>query len=72
MLFRSRRLFGPAWRIEDFRRGFFGDAEVLVPAMKDLKRLQKTLYENLQSAMLAQKDVDRALQDAARIWNEGG
>ena len=47
-------------------------AEVLVPAMKDLKRLQKTLYENLQSAMLGQKNVDRALQDAARIWNEGG
>ena len=47
-------------------------AEVLVPAMKDLKRLQKTLYENLQSAMLGQKDVDRALRDAARIWNEGG
>jgi putative chitobiose transport system substrate-binding protein len=47
-------------------------AEVLVPAMKDLKRLQKTIYENLQSAMLGQKEVDRALQDAARIWNEGG
>ncbi len=47
-------------------------AEVLVPAMKDLKRLQKTIYENLQSAMLGQKEVDRALQEAARIWNEGG
>jgi putative chitobiose transport system substrate-binding protein len=47
-------------------------AEVLVPAMKDLKRLQKTIYEQLQSAMLGQKEIDRAIQEATRIWNEGG
>ena len=46
-------------------------AEVLVPAMRDLKRLQKTIYENLQSAMLGQKKIDQAMQDAVRIWNEG-
>jgi putative chitobiose transport system substrate-binding protein len=47
-------------------------AEVLIPAMKDGKRLQKVIYENLQSAMLGQKPIDRALQDAERAWNEGG
>lgn len=47
-------------------------AEVLIPAMKDGKRLQKVIYENLQSAMLGQKTIDRALQDAERAWNEGG
>jgi putative chitobiose transport system substrate-binding protein len=47
-------------------------AEVLIPAMKDGKRLQKVIYENLQSAMLGQKDIDRAVQDAERAWNEGG
>jgi putative chitobiose transport system substrate-binding protein len=47
-------------------------AEVLIPAMKDGKRLQKVIYENLQSAMLGQKTIDRALADAERAWNEGG
>ena len=47
-------------------------AEVLIPAMKDGKRLQKVIYENLQSSMLGQKPIDRALQDAERAWNEGG
>ena len=47
-------------------------AEVLIPAMKDGKRLQKVIYENLQASMLGQKPIDRALQDAERAWNEGG
>lgn len=45
------------------------DAEVLVPAMKNVKQLQKAIYSNLQSAMLGQKPVDQALTDAANQWN---
>ncbi len=45
------------------------DAEVLVPAMKNLNQLQKAIYENLQAAMLQEKTVERALKDAADAWN---
>lgn len=45
------------------------DAEVLVPAMKNVKQLQKVIYSNLQSAMLGQKSVDQAIADAANQWN---
>jgi putative chitobiose transport system substrate-binding protein len=45
------------------------DAEVLVPAMKNVKQLQKAIYSNLQSAMLGQKTVDQAINDAANQWN---
>ncbi|MUH00659.1 extracellular solute-binding protein [Scytonema sp. UIC 10036] len=44
-------------------------AEVLTPRLKDIKRLQKTIYENLQAAMLGEKTVDRAVEDAASEWN---
>ena len=50
--------------------GQMDQAEVLVPAMKDVKRLQKIIYENLQAAMLDQKSVDDALTDAEQAWNE--
>ncbi len=46
------------------------DAEVLVPAMKDLNRLQKAIYENLQAAMLEEKTVEQAVKDAAQEWNQ--
>lgn len=46
------------------------DAEILVPAMKDIKKLQKILYENLQQAMLDQKSVDQAITDAEKAWNQ--
>lgn len=46
------------------------DAEVLIPAMKDVKRLQKIVYDNLQAAMLDQKTVDQAVSDAAQEWNQ--
>jgi putative chitobiose transport system substrate-binding protein len=46
------------------------DAEVLLPAIKDVKTLQKTVYENLQAAMLGQKTVDQAVTDAATAWNQ--
>jgi putative chitobiose transport system substrate-binding protein len=45
-------------------------AEVLVPAMKDVKQLQKVIYDNLQAAMLGQKTVDQAVADAAQTWNQ--
>ncbi len=44
-------------------------AEVLIPAMKDIKVLQKIVYTNLQAAMLGQKSVDQAVADAATEWN---
>ncbi|MBD2139481.1 sugar ABC transporter substrate-binding protein [Anabaena sp. FACHB-1237] len=45
------------------------EAEVLTPKLKDFKFLQKTVYENLQAAMLAVKTVDQALMDAAQEWD---
>jgi putative chitobiose transport system substrate-binding protein len=45
------------------------DAEVLVPVMKNGKQLQKAIYSNLQAAMLGQKSVDQAINDAANEWN---
>jgi putative chitobiose transport system substrate-binding protein len=45
------------------------EAEVLVPAMKDLNKLQKAIYENLQAAMLGEKTVEQAVADAAEEWN---
>ncbi|NJP08645.1 MAG: sugar ABC transporter substrate-binding protein [Leptolyngbyaceae cyanobacterium RU_5_1] len=45
------------------------DAEVLVPVMKNVKQLQKAIYSNLQAAMLEQKSVDQAIDDAAEQWN---
>jgi putative chitobiose transport system substrate-binding protein len=44
-------------------------AEVLVPAIKDINKLQKIIYENLQAAMLQQKSVEQAVNDAASEWN---
>jgi putative chitobiose transport system substrate-binding protein len=45
-------------------------AEILIPTLKDLKKLQKAIYENLQAAMLGQKTVDKAVEDAAQEWNQ--
>ncbi|MBK1990745.1 sugar ABC transporter substrate-binding protein [Sphaerospermopsis aphanizomenoides BCCUSP55] len=44
-------------------------AEVLTPKIKDFKLLQKAIYENLQAAMLGQKTVDKAVEDAAQQWD---
>ena len=44
-------------------------AEVLTPRLKDIKLLQKAIYENLQAAMLGEKTVDKAVEDAANEWN---
>jgi putative chitobiose transport system substrate-binding protein len=45
-------------------------AEVLIPVMKNLKQLQKLMYENLQAALLEKKTVDQAVTDAATSWNQ--
>lgn len=46
-----------------------GDAEILIPAVENIHILQKVIYENLQAAMLEEKTVDQAVQDAADQWN---
>jgi putative chitobiose transport system substrate-binding protein len=46
-----------------------GDAEILIPAQENLTQLQKIIYENLQGAMLGQKSVEQAVEDAAAAWN---
>lgn len=45
-------------------------AEVLVPAIKNVNVLQRLIYDNLQAAMLGEKSVDKALSDAATEWNQ--
>ena len=45
------------------------DAEVLIPVTKDIHLLQKAIYENLQAAMLEEKTVEQAIQDAADEWD---
>jgi putative chitobiose transport system substrate-binding protein len=46
------------------------DAEVLLPTIKDIKELQKIVYDNLQAAMLGEKSVDQAVADAAAEWDQ--
>ncbi|WP_319422928.1 ABC transporter substrate-binding protein [Pleurocapsa sp. FMAR1] len=45
------------------------NAEVLIPVRKNIQILQKTIYENLQAAMLEDKTVEQAVKDAAEEWN---
>ena len=45
------------------------DAEVLIPVREDIQVLQKAIYENLQAAMLNEKTVEQAVEDAAEEWN---
>lgn len=44
-------------------------AELLLPAIEDVKKLQKIIYNHLQAAMLKEKTVDQAVADAATAWN---
>ena len=46
------------------------DAAVLLPAIEDIKQLQKIIYENLQAAMIDRKTVDQAIADAEKSWNQ--
>ncbi len=45
------------------------EAEVLIPPLRDIKELQRLLYENLQAVLLERKTIDQALNDAAVAWN---
>ena len=45
-------------------------AEVLLPPMEGLEDLRTTIYEELQLAMLGDKDVDAAVSAAAERWNQ--
>ena len=45
------------------------NVEVLIPSMKNINKLQQVIYENLQAAMLKEKTVEQAVQDAADTWN---
>jgi putative chitobiose transport system substrate-binding protein len=44
-------------------------SEVLIPPVKDLDKLRKIIYEELQLAMLKQKTTDSAIASAADRWN---
>lgn len=44
-------------------------AEVLIPAMDGIQELQGIIYDNLQAAMLGQKTVAQAVEDAAAAWD---
>jgi putative chitobiose transport system substrate-binding protein len=46
------------------------DAEILIPSVQNIKKLQKLLYESLREAMLGKKSVDQALGDAEKSWNQ--
>ncbi|MDJ0598111.1 MAG: sugar ABC transporter substrate-binding protein [Crocosphaera sp.] len=45
------------------------ESQVLVPPQDNINQLQKIIYENLQAAMLKEKTVEQALNDAADAWN---
>lgn len=60
----------PADRARAVSASQMKEAEVLIPAMKDIKQLQKVIYDNLQAAMLGEKSVDQAVADAANLWNQ--
>lgn len=44
-------------------------AEVLTPTLKNFNVLQKSIYDNLQAAMLGEKNIDQAIGDAEKEWN---
>lgn len=46
------------------------DAEILIPAREDIKKLQEILYKNLQAAMRGTTPVDQALTKAEQEWNQ--
>jgi len=42
----------------------------LIPPLKDVKKLQKAIYDNLQATMLGEKSVEQAVADAALAWDK--
>jgi putative chitobiose transport system substrate-binding protein len=59
----------PVERARFVSAGQLQDAQVLIPVRKDIKQLQKIVYDNLQAAMLGEKTVDQAITEAASAWN---
>jgi putative chitobiose transport system substrate-binding protein len=59
----------PVEQARDISASQMEQAQVLIPTMKNLNKLQKAIYENLQAAMLGEKTVDQAVTDAAQEWN---
>jgi putative chitobiose transport system substrate-binding protein len=59
----------PVEQARDISASQMEQAQVLIPTMKNLNRLQKAIYENLQAAMLGEKTVDQAVTDAEQEWN---
>lgn len=45
------------------------EAEVLLPPIKNLDQLKQIIYQNLQAAMLQEKTVEQAMDNAASEWN---
>lgn len=45
-------------------------AEVLIPMIEDVKKLQEIIYIHLREAMLGQKSVSKAISDAEEKWNK--
>ncbi len=44
-------------------------SEVLIPPAKDIEKLRKIIYEELQLAMLKEKPSDKAIASASERWN---
>jgi putative chitobiose transport system substrate-binding protein len=44
-------------------------SEVLIPPAKDIEKLRKIIYEELQLAMLKEKSSDKAIASAVERWN---
>lgn len=59
----------PVEQARDISASQMEQAQVLIPTLKNLNKLQKAIYENLQAAMLGEKTVDQAVTDAAQEWN---
>lgn len=59
----------PVEQARDISASQMEQAQVLIPTMKNLNKLQKAIYENLQAAMLGEKTVDQAVADAAQQWD---
>lgn len=46
-------------------------AEVLIPQLKNINLLKKAIYDNLQAAMIGEKNVEQAVITAANTWDAG-
>src|ERR671932_553518 len=56
----------PVEQARDISASQMQEAEVLIPTLKNLNKLQKVIYENLQAAMLGEKKIKQAVAHAAK------